>query len=267
MKERPSSIVSGLGTTQTMTRRFAVLGSPIEHSPSPAIHNFIFEARGVKASYGRFDLASGLASFLASKPDYEGFSVTMPLKDEAFVLSTKRSELALRTKSVNTLIRVGTELHGYNTDVLGIRKAVGFEPATIAILGSGATARSALAAHPKAKRLLFARNEQAAADLGAEFDASAASLEEALGAEVVISTLPTGVLPGLVAGIEIPGTLLDVAYTNPALPCGNYVSGLLMLTHQAIGQQRLFNSGDENIEIENEAELLEGLLKLLSMAK
>ncbi|MDP5025416.1 MAG: hypothetical protein NWP32_00405 [Aquiluna sp.] len=250
-----------------MTRRFAVLGSPIEHSPSPAIHNFMFEARGVDASYGRFELASGLGSFVASKSDYQGFSVTMPLKDEAFELSTKRSDLALRTKSVNTLIRVGTELHGYNTDVLGIRKAIGFEPETVSILGSGATARSALAAFPNAKRLLFARNEQAASDLGAEFDAGSVSFKEAVSAEVVISTLPPGVLPGLAAGIEIPGTLLDVAYTNPALPCGAYVSGLLMLIHQAIAQQRLFNFGDENLELENEAELLEGLLKLLSMAK
>ena len=103
--------------------------------------------------------------------------------------------------------------------------------------------------------------------MGAEFDAGSVSFKEAVSAEVVISTLPPGVLPGLAAGIEIPGTLLYVAYTNPALPCGACVSGLLMLIHQAIGQQRLFNFGDENLELENEAELLEGLLKLLSMAK
>lgn len=267
MKERPNAIVNGSGTTRIMTRRFAVLGSPIEHSPSPAIHNFMFGARGVDASYGRFELAEGLGSFVASKPDYQGFSVTMPLKDEAFELSGHRSDLAIRTKSVNTLIRLGLELHGFNTDVLGIRQAIGFEPATVSILGSGATARSALAAFPNATRLLFARNQHAASDLGAEFLASPVPFKEAVSAEVVISTLPPGVLPGLADGVQIPGTLLDVAYTNPAIPCGSYVSGLLMLIHQAIGQQRLFNFGDENLELENEAELLEGLLKLLSMAK
>ena len=250
-----------------MTKRFAVLGSPIEHSPSPKIHSFIFANRGIDATYDRFEVAENLDKFLASKPEYLGFSVTMPLKDQAFDLSAQLSPLAKITKSVNTLIRVGNEIHGYNTDVLGIQRAIGFEPREVAVLGSGATARSALAAFPSSRKLIFARNQEASAVLAAEFAAEQVGMDLALGAEVVISTLPPGVLPELVGLKPILGTLLDVAYINPEIAAGKYVSGLLMLVHQAIAQQRLFNFGDENTPLENEAELLEGLLKLLSMAK
>jgi shikimate dehydrogenase len=250
-----------------MTRQFAVLGSPIEHSPSPKIHNFAFEARGVDASYGRFDVGSQLQEFLASKPDYQGFSVTMPLKDEAFALSTWRSPVATITKSVNTLLRVGDSFHGFNTDVMGVQNAIGFEPDSLAVLGSGATARSALAAFPRAKKVMFARNPETSAALANEFGAALVEFDEAVSAEVVISTLPPGALPTLAADTKIPGTLLDVAYTNPVVDCGRHVSGLLMLIHQAIGQQRIFNFGDDEKTIENEPELLESLLRLLSMAK
>lgn len=250
-----------------MTKKFAVLGSPIEHSPSPKIHNFIFESRGVDASYGRFDVAGELESFLATKADYQGFSVTMPLKDQAFALSTELSEVARITKSVNTLIRVGSGFHGSNTDVMGIQNAIASQPESIAVLGSGATARSALAAFPAAKKLLFARNPESSAVLAGEFGAQLVSLDDALESEVVISTLPPAALPSLISTRHIKGTLLDVAYTNPEIKAGRYVSGLLMLIHQAIGQQRLFNFRDENKPLENEAELLESLLSLLSMAK
>ena len=250
-----------------MTKKYAVLGSPISHSLSPTIHNFCFKQLGVDAEYTSHELSDGLAGFLSQLPDYQGFSVTMPLKDQAYQMSDELSELAKLTKSVNTLTNHDGQYKGHNTDVLGIRAAIDYSPASVAVLGSGATARSALAAFPKSKKLIHARNEIASQSLSEQFGAEVVTSKEAFEAEVLISTLPKGVLVELSGSNPKPNVLLDAVYTNPEIQCQRYVSGLEMLIHQAIFQQRIFLFGDEDKPIKNEPELLEGLRKLLSVAK
>lgn len=267
MSEQQSFIVSGFGIIPTMTKKYAVLGSPIEHSLSPKIHALCFSRTLIAASYLRFEVSRDLGGFLANHLDFSGFSLTMPLKEEGFAVADSLSVLARKTRCVNTLLLSSKGYSGFNTDVYGIQMAVGFEPAEIAVLGSGATARSALAAFPEANKLIFARNASVASEIAKEFDATNVTLAEALSAEVVVSTLPTGVLPELIGnGVELK-TLLDVAYTNPTLQAENYVSGLEMLIHQAIAQQRIFQFGDEDQELDKESELLEELYELLIMAK
>lgn len=250
-----------------MTKKYAVLGSPIAHSLSPKIHSYCFERLGIAAEYGMFDLAGGLEAFLQDHLDYSGFSLTMPLKDEAFAIATELTDLAKQTQSVNTLVKTPSGYAGYNTDVLGIQAAIGFSPDTVAVLGSGATARSALAAFPAAKRLIFARNSEVAKTLAAQFQAEVVDVATAFDAEVLISTLPEGVLPELAANNKKPKTLLDAVYVNPEIAADSYVSGLEMLIHQALYQQRIFASGNEEKPLKNESELLDGLMQQLSVAK
>lgn len=250
-----------------MARKFAVLGSPISHSLSPRIHRLILSHLEPQASYESFEVSIDLAQFLEVKLDFSGFSLTMPLKDQAFQLAASRTEIANQTQSVNTLFRSSTGLAGFNTDVFGIQRAIGFTPKTVAVLGSGATARSALAAFAASSKAIYARNSAAAAVLADKFQASMVPLDVALEAEVVISTLPAGVLPELIMGLRQPITLLDVAYTNPQIPAERYVSGLAMLIHQAVAQQRIFQFGNEETLLKNEAELVEELFLDLNVAK
>jgi shikimate dehydrogenase len=250
-----------------MARKFAVLGSPIGHSLSPKIHRLILSKLEPQANYESFEVSDNLSQFLDDKLDYAGFSVTMPLKDQAFQLAKVCSDVANQTQSVNTLYRSSNGLAGFNTDVFGIQRAIGFTPKSVAVLGSGATARSALAAFANSSKAIYARNSAAADDLSKKFKASTVPFEVALEAEVVISTLPAGVLPELIAGIRQPNILLDVAYTNPPIPAERYVSGLAMLIHQAIAQQRIFQSGSEETSLKNEAELVEELFLDLNVAK
>ena len=250
-----------------MTDKYAVLGSPIQHSLSPKIHNLVFSRLSSSASYESFEVQDNLAQFLADKPDYAGFSLTMPLKDQAFEIATSLSPLAASTKSVNTLLRTKDGYKGFNTDVFGIQKAVNQNPQEVAVLGSGATARSALTAFGDSKKVVYARNQELAAELAEEFDATVVSLTEALHKELVISTFPKGVLPELVANSEPLQTVLDVAYTNPKIPAKRYISGLEMLIHQAIYQQRIFHFGGEETALRNEPELIEELFELLLVAK
>lgn len=250
-----------------MTDKYAVLGSPIQHSLSPKIHNLVFSRLSSSASYESFEVQDNLAQFLADKPDYAGFSLTMPLKDQAFEHATSLSPLAAKTRSANTLLRTKDGYKGFNTDVFGIQKAVSHKPQEVAVLGSGATARSALAAFGESNKFVYARNQELAAELAKEFDATVVSLADALSKELVISTLPKGVLPELIQTGEPLQSVLDVAYTNPEIPAERYISGLEMLIHQAIYQQRIFNFADEETVLRNEPELIEELFELLLVAK
>jgi shikimate dehydrogenase len=250
-----------------MTSKYAVLGSPIEHSHSPRIHNHVFGQMKVDASYERFEVATDLDQFLNSKSEYSGFSLTTPLKDLGYQVAQTHSEEASKTRSVNTLKRISSGWAGYNTDVFGIRAAIGFKPPTVAVLGSGATARSALAAFPDSHKLLAARNSEVAANVAAEFEAELVDFRTAIRAEVVVSTLPVGALLDLVPmGFRFQ-TILDAAYMNPRVEAENYVSGLEMLLLQAIAQQRIFSGLDENQALPNEPALINSLRTLLNVAK
>lgn len=250
-----------------MTRQFAVLGSPIEHSKSPQIHGFVFQNSGFDAEYGRFEVAADLKGFLKEHADFAGFSLTMPLKEQAFDLAESLDADAKATAAVNTLLRTETGWAGFNTDVAGISNAVGFSPNIVAVIGSGATARSALQAFPNSKRLILARNQSRAEELAQEFAAEVVDFDTATSADLVVSTVPHGVLPELLKGKEITGVLLDCVYTNPELPAAKYISGLNMLVHQAIIQQRIFQTGDTSTPINRELELVSELITALSMAK
>lgn len=250
-----------------MTSRYAVLGSPIAHSLSPAIHDFIHAKLKLDASYGRFEVSENLSEFLTTHNDHTGFSLTMPLKDAAFKIAQTRSAAALATESVNTLVKLDNGWAGYNTDVFGIVSAIKFEPPVVAVIGSGATARSALHAFPNAIRLITSRNAATASALAQKYDAEVVDFGEAIGADVVISTLPAGALGKLLPEGFRFKTLLDVAYANPIIQADCFVSGLEMLIQQAIAQQRIFTNGDDNIALETEDELLMGLRVLLNVPK
>src|SRR5680860_1195816 len=150
--------------TEPLPRRLAVLGSPIAHSKSPALHRAAYRALGLDWKYDAIELPAGqLAPFLAGLgPEWLGLSLTMPLKHEVIPLLSDVDRLAADTKVANTVLigRADTglpALTGFNTDVAGLVRALaeaGLTRATqVTVLGAGATAASAVVA---------------SADLGAE---------------------------------------------------------------------------------------------------
>jgi shikimate dehydrogenase len=171
-------------TTALPTATLAVLGSPIAHSKSPAIHAAAYAQLGLDWSYGREELqADGLAGFLEQcGAEWRGLSLTMPLKEEAHRLALVRDPLAEESGVVNTLLRLGvpgpdggTAWAGFNTDVGGLAAAIskaGLDPTSTVVLGSGATAVSAVLAAPGlgAEHVeIVARNVAAIGDLVARF--------------------------------------------------------------------------------------------------
>jgi shikimate dehydrogenase len=130
-----------------------VLGSPIAHSLSPALHLAGYRELGLADwSYEAIECDEhDLPGFLDSLgPEWAGLSLTMPLKRAVLPLLDETERLALAVGAVNTvLLRDGKRL-GYNTDVPGMVAALRAAGVTsgrnAVILGSGATASSALAA-------------------------------------------------------------------------------------------------------------------------
>lgn len=152
-------------------RRAYVLGHPIKHSLSPALHRAAYDFLGeANLEYDRRDtLPDDLPAIMHGvrhpdgtddAPYIAGLSVTMPLKTAVIQYCDEISEMAQVTGAVNTVYPRGEKVLGHNTDVVGIVNALrhaGLEPEPLtdsvkdskdsaAIVGGGATAISALAA-------------------------------------------------------------------------------------------------------------------------
>jgi shikimate dehydrogenase len=132
-------------------RRCAVLGSPIQHSLSPALHRAAYDHLGLDWTYDRVEVDEhGLAAFVRGlDASWRGLSLTMPLKVAVLELGDV-DQLASLAGAGNTLIVEGGRRTVHNTDVGGLSWAVGeviTSPLTrVTILGAGATASAALIA-------------------------------------------------------------------------------------------------------------------------
>jgi shikimate dehydrogenase len=129
--------------------RCAVLGSPIAHSRSPQLHRAAYAALGLDWTYERFEVTEAeLADFVAGLDDsWRGLSLTMPLKTAVLALGEPDPRVRL-VGAANTLVFHDEERRVYNTDVGGlvaaVRRAWTRPVQRVTILGSGATARSAI---------------------------------------------------------------------------------------------------------------------------
>lgn len=136
-----------------MTDRYCVLGNPVAHSRSPAIHaQFAAQCRQdlvYEALLAPLDgFAGTVRQFVAAGG--KGANVTVPFKEEAFRLSTQRSPRAERAGAVNTLTFAGGEIQGDNTDGAGLVRDIeanlGFALAgkRVLLLGAGGAARGVI---------------------------------------------------------------------------------------------------------------------------
>ena len=250
----------------------AVLGSPIQHSLSPVLHTAGYLALGLDHTYEAIEISEdSFHSFISNlDDDWMGVSLTMPLKVVASTVADHIAPLAQLTGTINTLVRAKT-LIGYNTDVYGIVQALGEfglkQASEMTIIGSGATARSSIAAAFElgvSQINLVARNSDAiakcdmiATELGITLSSISANESDWLKSEIVINTTPVGVADAFIDQIEQPeGLLLDVVYDPWPTPLaqswenggGAICPGYLMLLHQATAQFELFTGEQAPVE-------------------
>ncbi|MDD3430011.1 MAG: shikimate dehydrogenase [Oscillospiraceae bacterium] len=154
-------------------KQFYVIGTPIAHSLSPAIHTPVLHALCGNAAYDMQQIQpQQLAAWVQHVRDKNicGFNVTMPHKQTIMPMLDALDETALRYGAVNTVVNRGGKLTGYNTDAPGFFASLAdsgcvAQDAHIIVLGAGgaATALITEACAQGAKRVIvLARNEQKA---------------------------------------------------------------------------------------------------------
>ena len=295
--------------------RAAVIGRPVSHSLSPVLHLAAYAGLGLEDwSYERLETAPpqlpGLLAELAAPvqagPAWAGLSVTMPHKQTLLAHLDIIDPLAEAVGAVNTVVAQrsgagGALLTGFNTDVAGIVGALRETARTqtpgspdghlrveqAVVLGSGATACSALAAlgELRAGRItVVARRHagpgralSAAHRMGLDIEpltwkpTDAASNTEAArrlaAADVIISTLPAHAADPLAGplskaleqadGTRAGAVMLDVVYAPwPTAVAGAWADaggalapGWLMLLHQAVPQVQLMTGQQPDIDL------------------
>ncbi|MEV4950803.1 shikimate dehydrogenase [Paenarthrobacter nitroguajacolicus] len=264
-----------------MSRRAAVLGHPISHSKSPALHSAAYAKLGVDIEYSAIDVTvERLPSFMDSLRGDDawcGLSVTMPLKSAMVKEVDEVRGAGAHLGVINTVVfehdAGQVRRVGYNTDVAGIVEAVRYAGVAAAphaaVLGGGGTSAAAVAAVQElgARHVdVFVRDAGRAGDAQAAAAAVGISLAirplteaatAVAGTDLVISTFPPRAADSLAEELaELPGTgagvLLDVAYDPwPSRLAevwhghgGAVVPGLEMLMYQAAEQIRRFSGCD-----------------------
>ena len=237
-----------------------VIGNPIAHSKSPAIHRFWLKKLGLDGDY-KTRLVTDLEAYFESRrgdPDWRGCNVTAPHKEAVIPLLDEASPIG----AVNCIVREGDRLLGLNTDVEGIVEAVaGAARAKVVLIGAGGAAKAA---------------RTALADAGEIVNLTRQNIEKTeliSGATLIINATPLGMahagpMPAkLLAALSsaAPGaTVLDMVYEpleTPLLQTAGAaglrrVDGLAMLIGQARRAFRLFFGAEPPAEHDAELRLL-----------
>jgi len=268
------------------TRLYAVIGNPVAHSLSPAIHNAAFAALDIDSVYVACrveDVQNALVGMRALE-NFHGMSVTIPHKIEAMKYLDEILEIDRNIGSINTVINEKGKLLGLGTDGPGALKAIvdaGIEIGgkNILMLGSGGAARAiafTLARNTQLGKLTILDIEgpmlqQLSADLKAGTDASIKSdllnensLASAMEiADLIIHCTPVGMHPKENASL-IPAELFrsgqvvfDIVYTPletkllaDARSRGlKVVYGVEMFINQAVLQFERFTGVDAPVEV------------------
>lgn len=271
-----------MGAPTGATSVAAVIGSPVRHSRSPAIHNAAFAACGLDWVYLAFDVTAEDAVAAvrgAAALGVRGLSVTMPLKEAVIDAVDELSPTAVALGAVNSLTIGEGRIRGDNTDGGGLVRALAAEGKAVtglhvAVLGAGGAARAAALAlaGAGAATVVVVNRDRGRAEV-------AAALAGAVGrvgnpsdvgrADLVVHATPVGMAGGPAEGQLPPGadlvhsgqTVVDLVYhplRTPLLAAAaaagaTALDGLGMLVHQAAAQFEAWTGVEAPVEVMDRA--------------
>lgn len=262
-----------------------LIGAPIAHSASPAMHERAAEALGLRGHYQLIEVAGadavGLSMMLEGvrRLGFAGVNVTYPYKEAVVPLLDELAPGAAAMGAVNTVVVRDGRLTGHNTDTTGFARAVAplLAPSgnAVAVIGTGGVGKAiafALASLEVADLRIFdtepARAEKLAALLARHGGARVAkSVEDALdGATGLVNGTPVGMLPN--RGMPVPATLLhdklwvaDAVYSPLITPLlaaaqakgARIMTGRELAIYQAADAFELFTGLAPSTEVMGEA--------------
>ena len=255
---------------------YGIIGWPVSHSLSPAMHNAAFKALGVKALYGLFptppealkEAVSGLRAL-----GIRGVSVTIPHKEKILPLLDELDEVALRIRAANTVVNREGRLYGANTDWLGVYQAlserISLKGRVVVVVGAGGAARAAIFALKEAgaEVLIYNRTLERAEKLARAFGARAFPLEAISRAEgdVLLQTtsvglkedrspVPEEVLSRFKVVMDMVYQPLETRLLREARQAGcETIDGLTMLVYQGGEQFRLWTGLEPPLDLMRQA--------------
>ena len=240
-----------------MTERYAVIGHPVAHSQSPAIHARFAQATGQDIEYGRIEapldgFARAVDQFRAAGG--RGLNVTLPFKQAAFRYCADLADRAQRAQAVNTLV-FGERVLGDNTDGVGLVRdmegnlSVPLGGKSVLLMGAGGAAQGVIGdlLDARVARLVianrtFSKAEALAGRFGSVFAARYEDVRERF--DIVINATSAGlsgeplVLPSVAIGSATLAYDMvygrDTPFLQAARAAGARCSdGLGMLVEQA----------------------------------
>jgi shikimate dehydrogenase len=277
------------------TALLGVLGHPVGHSLSPAMHNAAIDALGLDWVYLALPVpAEGLATVVQGLEAIgcRGLNVTIPHKQAVAGLCRRLSPLAERVGAVNTLVPLeGGGWLGTNTDVEGFLtplRGQSWQGRQALVLGNGGSARAVVAALVElelATITVVGRRPEALAAFAADCSSWAprlgtCTLDRPLepllaSADLVVNTTPVGMnsdqcplSPGQLAMLRPMATVYDLIYVPrptqllrqaAARGCST-IDGLTMLVHQGAASLRLW-SGRSDVPVAAMAAAAEAALR------
>jgi shikimate dehydrogenase len=244
-----------------------IIGDPVSHSFSPAMHNAAYEAMGIDSQYSfqarkikSEELFNAIQNDLRAE-NIHAFAVTIPHKETIIKYLDEIDETATEIGAVNTVLNKNGSLIGYNTDWKGainsLLKYTSLKTKKVAILGSGGTARAIVYGLSKedCEVILYSRNKSTAQNIAEQYGCKISSWgnrDDATNAEILINTTPIGrednTSPISIDSIKEKHVIFDVNYKKGGTQLLNLakqknaiaIDGLEMLLQQGMLQFELY---------------------------
>ena len=262
------------------TRLIALIGHPVAHSLSPAMHNAAFRQLGLNFVYLAFDVKNlKLAVDAMRQLDFRGYSVTIPFKEKIIKHLDRTDALAAKIMAVNTVVNENNLLVGYNTDapaaINALKTKTELNGKKVALIGAGGAGRAIAFALQQEKALVTISDIDflKAKSLAAAIGCSCAQIEKlnSLDFDILVNATPVGMSPKANA-MPVEKTLLkkdllvfDIVY-NPletmllreAKKAGcQTIAGIEMFLAQGAEQFRLWTGKEAPLELMREVVLKE----------
>ena len=241
------------------TEIYGIIGNPVAHSLSPAMHNAAFAALGLNKAYVAFpvtDVAAALSGLKAL--GIRGASVTVPHKETVLPYLDTIDPVAEKIGAVNTLVFRDNAIHGLNTDWIGANRALGeamrLKGSHVLLLGAGGSARAIGFGLIEAGATVTVANRTAgkAKALAAALGSPWVTIEDAatLKADALINATSVGMgrlareMPLPASALANVTVVMDIVYAPletklltaaRAAHC-TVVDGLAMLLYQGVAQ-------------------------------
>ena len=257
----------------SLFKKFAVIGSPIDHSLSPKIHSIFAKELGIEITYEAIKVEPMHFDTSVNRlfdEGYAGLNVTLPLKELAFNFADELTEDSNLSGSVNTLWKEDGTIHGDSTDGRGLvrdlqEKKINLKNKEIVILGAGGAAKAIIPSllREDPKRISIGnRTFSKAEELLESFSSSKNKMNlfemsENLNfkPDIIVNSTSAGIKN---ENIELPRDLLskdiyvyDLSYSQEDTPflelvnsrgIENYHDGIGMLIHQAALSFKIWNN-------------------------